>query len=77
MRDKLAMLPGHTIIQLIYQHKTYEGDAKDYEFSGTSMREHWTSGREDTKRSLNRKDWLVMPEENGIVAFDVHRDDER
>ena len=42
-------LPEITILQMIYQQKTYEGDAKDYEFSGTSMREHWQSGYEDTK----------------------------
>ena len=33
-----------TILQIIYQQKAYEGHAKDYEFSGTSMREHWQSG---------------------------------
>ncbi|RVC71663.1 patatin-like phospholipase family protein, partial [Mesorhizobium sp. M2A.F.Ca.ET.046.02.1.1] len=36
------------IVHLIYQHKGYEGHAKDYEFSGTSMREHWEMGLEDT-----------------------------
>jgi NTE family protein len=40
------------IVQLIYQHKNYEGHARDYEFSGTSMREHWDSGYEDTLRTL-------------------------
>jgi Patatin phospholipase len=46
---------------MIYQQKAYEGHAKDHEFSGTSMREHWQSGYEDTKRTLRRKDWLAMP----------------
>jgi NTE family protein len=32
------------IVQLIYQHKEYEGHVKHCEFSGTSMREHWQSG---------------------------------
>ena len=75
MLEKLKMLPALTILQLIYQQKAYEGNAKDYEFSGTSMREHWQSGYEDTKRTLTRKDWLAMPPENvGIVTHDVHRD---
>jgi NTE family protein len=75
MRDKLAKLPQHNIIQLIYQQKAYEGNAKDYEFSGTSMREHWLSGHEDTKRALSRKDWFEMPPENtGLVTHDVHRE---
>ena len=51
-------MPEITILQMIYQQKAYEGHAKDYEFSGTSMREHWQSGYEDTKRALRRKDWL-------------------
>ena len=62
MRDSLADLPEITILQMIYQQKAYEGDAKDHEFSGTSMREHWQSGYEDTKRTLKRRDWLTMPD---------------
>jgi NTE family protein len=77
MRDDLAKLPEMTILQLIYQQKHYEGDAKDYEFSGTSMREHWKSGYEDTKRSLNRRNFLEMPSPGtGIVTHDVHRDED-
>jgi NTE family protein len=75
MRDKLATLPEHTILQLIYQQKAYEGDAKDYEFSSTSMKEHWQSGYEDTKLTLGREDWLqIPPPGTGIIAHDVHRD---
>jgi len=77
MRDKLARLPAHTILQLIYQQKSYEGNAKDYEFSRTSMREHWQSGHDDTGRTLTHKHWLEMPPENtGIVTHDIHRDRE-
>ena len=77
MRDKLAKLPAHTILQLIYQQKAYEGNAKDYEFSRTSMREHWDSGYEDTKRTLTHKRWLEMPPPNtGILTHDIHRDRE-
>jgi NTE family protein len=74
-RDKLAHLPGITILHLIYQQKAYEGDSKDYDFSATSMREHWQSGLEDTRRTLLRRDWLTMPEDGkGIVVHDVHRE---
>ena len=73
MRDKLSNLPGHSIVQLIYQHMAYEGDAKDFEFSGTSMREHRLSGHEDTKHSLSHKKWLEIPE-SGLITHDVHRD---
>jgi len=75
MMKKLAQLPALTILQLIYQQKAYEGNAKDYEFSGTSMREHWRSGYEDTNRTLLRKHWLVMPPEHTrIITHDIHRD---
>lgn len=78
MRDRLAALPEHTIVQMIYQQKTYEGDAKDYEFSGTSMKEHWQSGYEDTKLTLGRDDWLqIPPPGTGILTHDLHRDYER
>ena len=55
MRDELSDLPEITILHLIYQQKAYEGHAKDYEFSGTSMREHWQSGYEDTRRTLKQR----------------------
>jgi NTE family protein len=64
------------IVQLIFQPKSYAGDAKDYEFSGTSMREHRASGYADTKRTLRHPDWLLPPDAQvGICTHDVHRDD--
>ena len=61
LKEELSDLPEITILHIIYQQKAYEGHAKDYEFSGTSMREHWQSGYEDTRRTLKRKEWLTMP----------------
>jgi len=78
MLDKLADLPVHTIIQLIYQQQAHEGNGKVYEFSRISMHEHWTIGHEDTVSSLSHNDWLVIPPDNGgIVTYDVHRDRHR
>ncbi len=72
--DQLADLPEITILHIIYQQKAYEGHAKDYEFSGTSMREHWQSGYEDTRRTLKRQEWMTMPAPgSGVVVHDVHR----
>jgi NTE family protein len=74
-RDDLARLPEITILQMIYQQKAYEGDSKDHEFSSMSMREHWQSGLEDTRRTLKRRDWLALPEAGmGIVVHDVHQE---
>jgi NTE family protein len=73
-RDELADLPEITILHIIYQQKAYEGHAKDYEFSGTSMREHWESGYEDTCQTLKQRQWLDMPPPGGgILVHDVHR----
>ena len=77
MRDDLARLPLVTILHLIYQQQAYEGDAKDYEFSATSMREHWKSGYCDTKRTLMRRDYMQMPSGGRhVVIHDVHRERE-
>lgn len=76
LKAEMSNLPEIAILQLIYQ-KAYEGDSKDHEFSGTSMREHWQSGHEDTTRTLKRRDWIKMPEEGmGLVIHDVHRESE-
>src|SRR5262249_60101275 len=74
---ELADLPELTILHIIYQQKAYEGHAKDYDFSGTSMREHWQSGYEDTKRTLKRPEWLAIPSrEVGVPVHDEHRENE-
>jgi len=75
LKHELTDLPEITILHIIYQQKAYEGHAKDYEFSGTSMREHWQSGYEDTRRTLKHQKWLAMPPPgSGIVVHDVHRE---
>jgi NTE family protein len=77
LKKSVSNLPGIAILQLIYQQRAYEGDSKDHEFSGTSMREHWLSGHEDTMRTLKHRDWIRMPEDGmGIVVHDVHREHE-
>ncbi|MGE0798504.1 MAG: patatin-like phospholipase family protein [Lautropia sp.] len=64
------------IVHLIRQAASYHGDAKDYEFSGTSMREHRQAGYDDTVRTLRHRDWLLPPPaEIGICVHDIHRDD--
>ncbi len=69
-------VPQINIVHLIYQPSIYEGDAKDYEFSSTSMREHWASGYRDTARTLRHRKWLEKPPESiGMTVHDIHRDD--
>ena len=64
------------IVHLIYQKKQYEGHVQDYEFSGTSMREHWDSGYADTLRTLRHPEWLTRSSiRQGISIHDLHRED--
>jgi NTE family protein len=74
MKAELERLPAINIMQLIYRQKAYEGDAKDYEFSRLSMRDHWRSGYYDTRNTLQHKDWLIMSNiGDGINTHDIHR----
>jgi NTE family protein len=76
-KAELEHLSNTNIIQLIYQQKAYEGDAKDYEFSRLSMKEHWRAGYYDTRNSLAHKDWLdVQSSDRAITAYDIHRQGE-
>ncbi|HMK67010.1 MAG TPA: patatin-like phospholipase family protein, partial [Stellaceae bacterium] len=75
--QELSRMAAINIIHLIYQQKSYEGHAKDYEFSGTSMREHWETGYHDTRRTLRHPEWLAPTKnKDGVVVHDLHRDDD-
>jgi len=63
------------VLHLIYHHKDYEGDTKDYEFSKLTMREHWQAGLDDTRKTLGHQDWLKLPhQKTGMTVHDVHQD---
>ncbi|MGN6227344.1 MAG: DUF3734 domain-containing protein [Dyella sp.] len=62
------------LVHLIYRNKPYEGHYKDYEFSASSMRQHWRSGLEDMRHTLAHPHWLDAPTpEHPFVTHDVHR----
>ena len=75
-KSNLEHLAEINIMQLIYQQKAYEGDAKDYEFSRISMKEHWRAGYYDTRNTLAHEDWLAINGTGGIYAHDIHNHDE-
>jgi NTE family protein len=59
------------IVQLIYHCESYEGAAKDFEFSRRTMEEHWKSGYDDTVLTLSHPDVLERPNElEGVRTFD-------
>ena len=73
MKAELAAQPAINLLHLIYRQAAYETEASDYEFSTASMREHWTSGYRDTRATLEHKEWMAMPsEDGGIRVHDVH-----
>jgi NTE family protein len=77
LKARLAHMPEATILELIYQQAAYETQAKDYEFSASSMREHWNSGYLDTKRTLRHRSWLEVAESDaGLSVHDIHRVDD-
>ena len=59
------------LVHLIYRSKSYEGIAKDYEFSRRTMEEHWKSGYDDAVASLRHPEVLQRPDNpEGIRIFD-------
>ena len=76
IRDVCASYGLISIVQLIYRDKYYETQAKDYEFSRVSMQEHWQTGLNDTRRTLNHEDqWLRPPQDlEAVRTFDIARD---
>jgi NTE family protein len=64
----------YNVIQLIYR-KNYEGNFKDYEFSRSTMEEHWRSGYNDAVRTLRHPEVLQRPNGgDGFFTFDLARD---
>jgi NTE family protein len=65
----------YNIAHLIYRAKNYEGHSKDYDFSLTSMREHWRAGYHDAVRTLRHPEVLERPTNHeGVFAFDLLND---
>jgi NTE family protein len=74
LKARLAHMPEATILEMIYQKAAYETQAKDYEFSGASMREHWNSGYQDMQCTLLHRSWLNVAESaTGLRVHDIHR----
>jgi NTE family protein len=58
------------IVHLIYNAKSHEGIAKDYEFSRT-MEEHWAAGYEDVVRAISHPEVMQLPDKmEGVRTFD-------
>jgi NTE family protein len=69
---QLADRKVYNLIQLIYRSKDYEGGMKDFEFSRSSMEDHWRAGYYDTIRTLRHPEVLERPTSaDGVFTFDL------
>lgn len=69
---KASDINVYNIVHLIYRARHHEGYSKDYEFSRSSMEDHWKAGYNDTVRSLRHKSILKRPDcSEGIKIYDV------
>jgi NTE family protein len=60
------------LVHLVYRAMNYEGYSKDYEFSRTSMNEHWKAGYNDARRTLRHPEVLARPSNiEGVLTFDL------
>jgi NTE family protein len=62
------------IVQLIYRQASYELESKDYEFSRTSVLEHWQAGQRDMRDSITHPEWLkASGVDEGVTQYDLTR----
>ena len=59
------------IVHLIYRNKSYELESKDYEFSRSTVIEHWEAGARDMRHALAHPEWLESATENGVTTYDM------
>jgi NTE family protein len=63
------------IVHLIYRAKAYEGIAKDFEFSRSTMEEHWKTGYRNARDTLANPEVLQLPDrQEGVRVFDLGED---
>jgi len=64
-----------TVVHLIHRRKNYQTQSKDYEFSRYSVTEHWGSGQDDVRRTLQSSAWRNRGRPTRDMAvFDLTRD---
>ncbi|NML30510.1 DUF3734 domain-containing protein [Paraburkholderia antibiotica] len=72
--DEMACGKKYNIQHLIYQQKEYEHHYKDYQFGLSTMRDHWSAGLTDIRKTLSAEGSLALPvNDAGFVTHDIHR----
>jgi NTE family protein len=65
---------AYNIVQLIYRSASYESQSKDYEFSRSTMEEHWQAGYRDAHTTFDHPDVLALPPHpSDVRIFDCLR----
>jgi NTE family protein len=60
------------VVQMIYRANAWEGGARDYEFSGRTMTEHWDAGREAVAATIKNSELIASNIVDGTTAaFDL------
>ncbi|KTT23720.1 patatin-like phospholipase family protein [Pseudacidovorax intermedius] len=60
------------IVHLIHRAENWEHEAKDYEFSRTSVQAHWAAGLRDMQRTLGHPGWLQRQTQGGgVTTYDL------
>ncbi len=66
--------PKITIAHLIYRQTQYETQSKDYEFSRSSMLDHWVAGAQDAATTLADPEWKARHDDPALVqVFDLSK----
>ncbi len=61
-----------TIVHLIHRRKNYFTQSKDFEFSRTSIEDHWQSGVADVQQTFDHKDWKTRKKPIAdVTVFDL------
>jgi NTE family protein len=63
------------IVHLIYRQSRFEQESKDYEFSRTTMLQHWQAGQHDMQHTVAHPDWLAPSNpDDGVTVYDLAHD---
>ncbi len=67
-----------TIVHLIHRRKNYFTQSKDFEFSRTSIEDHWASGLADVRQTFDHKDWKSRKKPTAdVTVFDLTRESDK
>jgi NTE family protein len=51
-----------TLVRLVNERLAHVSQTKDYEFSRTTVEEHWAAGLEDVRRTVANRKWIELAE---------------